>query len=52
MRFVSSNIRNLDIEKWNFLMKMVPKDMKVLAIQETHCDARKAKDMKKAIRKR
>jgi hypothetical protein len=33
-------------------MKMVPKDMKVIAIQETHCDARKAKDMNKTVEKR
>jgi hypothetical protein len=33
-------------------MKIVPEDMKVLVIQKTHCDARKAKDMKKAVEKR
>jgi hypothetical protein len=52
MRFISSNIRRLDIEKWKFLMKMVPEDMKVVAIQETHCDARKVKDINKVVGKR
>jgi hypothetical protein len=33
-------------------MKIVPKDTKVLAIQKTHCDARKAKNMKKVVGKR
>jgi hypothetical protein len=33
-------------------MKMVSEDMKVVAIQETHCDARKVKDMNKAVGKR
>jgi hypothetical protein len=42
----------LDIEKWKFLIKMVPEDTKVVAIQETHCDARKVEDMNKAVRKR
>jgi hypothetical protein len=52
MRFVSSNIRDLNIEKWNFLMKMVLEDTKVLTIQETHYNARKVEDMKKVVGKR
>jgi hypothetical protein len=52
MRFVSSNIRRLDIEKWKFLMKMVSKDMKMVAIQETHYNARKVEDINKIVGKR
>jgi hypothetical protein len=32
-------------------MKIVSEDTKVVAIQETHCDARKVKDMNKAVEK-
>ena len=45
MRVISLNIRRISKDKLSVLFRYIPQDTLVIALQETHCDSRKAKEV-------
>ena len=45
MKYVSANVRGLTREKWREIEGQLPTNTKVVALQETHCDEERAKEI-------